>query len=657
MERQRPYHHELRDARPETLMQAQMYTPEALKPEGLAVNCHRMVSYGLAMPELMERYGDKAASLAHVLTPEHFSLILYAFAKMKHRHEGMLSAFAKHIPRRLPNFRPMSMSKLCSAYSKLRERDEGLFRRFGSEMPHKLPHFEGHQLVNVVNAYARLSIRDDLLFDDIADEVIQRPEELDASGLTLVANAFAHFRIKHPRLWPTLAEWLLQAYLDLRPLDVATVLNAFSAVDFLHDELFDVLMQYLTEPAVLSELEASSLGLALNALGRMRWAGSGHEEVLRTLGDHALQHLPMLESAGVTQLLHACTRLRPLGAHDALIEPLLARARVLVPEFGAQSLSLLVHSCAVLRRRDVPLLTLVAKAVPTHVSSFTPQALAITASGFARLEVRSEILFYLLAGEINEKMPLFSGQGVSMVLRAFGRLKIQNERLAQACRKQVRALADELTCAEVDAIEAGFRNLGALDAATEAFLRRTRREVAAAEPASAAAQRSGRSPGLDIHPGSDATDSLSMLHRLAAEAEAPARPVARTSAAEVSFAGPPAGDQLRSGGKAASPPAQSDGGPEQPDLWALWGAGDDAGAGAGRDDLGAATAPERLREYLARPERIGRRPPVNLKAGAPPKVEDAADGDELGDPTSTTGEAGVEPTRGRRRRRAQRADE
>eukprot|EP00913_Durusdinium_trenchii_P004891 g4540.t1 len=125
---------------------------------------------------------------------------------------------------------------------------------------------------------------------------------------------------------------------------------------------------------------------------------------------------------------------------------------------------------------EVPLLTKVAKCAAPLLPEFTPQALAITADSFAKLEVRSEILFYLLAEEILQKIPLFSGIG--LVLQAYGKLGINNQKLAQACRKHVRALSDELTLWEVDAIEEGFKKMGASDGSTVALLQKVRQRLA-----------------------------------------------------------------------------------------------------------------------------------------------------------------------------------
>mmetsp|Transcript_78182 Transcript_78182/g.148564 ORF Transcript_78182/g.148564 Transcript_78182/m.148564 type:complete len:715 (+) Transcript_78182:276-2420(+) len=619
-----PYRQEVLEASPDTLMHAQMYTPEVLKSENLALNCFRMVAFGLHMPELLDRYGERAAELASTLRPDQFSKILTAFARAEHRHEQMLQSFTRHIPARLPQFLPLDLSQTCNAYAKLREREENLFRRLSSEMPHKLPLFEPFQLKNVANAYARLSIRDDLLFDDIADEVLRRPQEFGPVDLYLLANAFATFRIRHPRLWLTLAEWLLQSYLDLNAVHVSVLLNAMSTVGFHHDALLDALMRSLSQEPLLGELDASTLTQALNALARLQWVSSvpadGSSDIvdpsaLTVLAERAVVLLPDLDPAGITRLLHACTRLPPLGSHASLVEGLLERAKPHVAEFNAQSLSLLVHCCAALRKRDVPLLTQVAKAVPGCIAEFTPQALAMTAQGFARLEVRSEILFYLLATEAIDKMPLFTGQGVGMLLRAFARLQVQNERLVQACRKQVRALAEELSLAELQMIEGGFRSLGALDGSTDALLRRQRRQLGVAQTAF----------GAPADPWT--TDEERLLTRLAEEPRTVRKPsVAGRHSTGGVFTEP--GSEMQPETPMAEDVAKGD---QQPDLWTLWGAdatGDTGGVkfqergkasqkastGPESDVLGGgageATPASRLREYLARPERAGRKPVV-----------------------------------------------
>ncbi|CAK0796387.1 unnamed protein product [Prorocentrum cordatum] len=226
-------------------------------------------------------------------------------------------------------------------------------------MPHKLPLFEGHELSKVANAYARLSMRDDLLFDDIADEIIRRPQELDAAALVLAANAFGHFRISHPRLWLVLSEWLLHSCLDLEAKDVAVLLNAFGAVGFHHEALLRALVHSLGEEPLLGEVEPGSLALALNALARLQWPGeagsAGVEEPLRRLAERAADTAGELGCIGAAQLLHACAQLRALRSDGRLLEGVLARARGVVSEMNAQSLSMVVNACAKMRTMN-PLL-------------------------------------------------------------------------------------------------------------------------------------------------------------------------------------------------------------------------------------------------------------------------------------------------------------
>ncbi|CAK9097984.1 unnamed protein product [Durusdinium trenchii] len=259
---------------------------------------------------------------------------------------------------------------------------------------------------------------------------------------------------------------------------------------------------------------------------------------------------------------------------------ILEQAGQQISKFPAQSLSLLVNACARLQKKDVPLLTKVAKCAAPLLPEFTPQALAITADSFAKLEVRSEILFYLLAEEILQKIPLFSGQGIGLVLQAYGKLGINNQKLAQACRKHVRALSDELTLWEVDAIEEGFKKMGASDGSTVALLQKVRQRLVV------------NTAEVD---GAWVEDDL--LERLAKEEELrmtkhrPEQDVEPKSIA----------------------PLQE---PAPLDLWDMWSNADKADdKSQGQDsfadsDDGTATSSSRLREYLARPEKVGRKPIV-----------------------------------------------
>ncbi|CAJ1347003.1 unnamed protein product [Effrenium voratum] len=264
-----------------------------------------------------------------------------------------------------------------------------------------------------------------------------------------------------------------------------------------------------------------------------------------------------------------------------MVEGILERAHEKLDTFPAQSLSLLVHACARMQQKDVPLLTKAAKCIAPLLPEFTAQALAMTAYSFAKIEVRSEILFYLLAEQIIQKMPLFSGQGVGLALQAYGKLQIDNKKLVQACRKHVRALSDELTLWEVDAIEQGFEKLNALDGSSAALLRSLRRRLGSQHPAQA-----------DLW--AEVEDSL--LRRMAEEPPATKTPAVPSEPSEPSA---PEREPRR------VPDASLD-------LWELWKNADKdvKEAPVEGPEEGAATPPSRLREYLARPQQVGPKPVV-----------------------------------------------
>eukprot|EP00439_Symbiodinium_sp_Y106_P081144 s633_g20.t1 len=322
---------------------------------------------------------------------------------------------------------------------------------------------------------------------------------------------------------------------------------------------------------------------------------SAERDALRAVAVLSKQVSTGLDSLGppsLMQLLHACARWKPLRSPD-LTEGILQNVSQRISEFQAQSLCLLVHSCSRLQQRDVRLLTQVAKAMAPQLSQFTPQALALAAHAFARLDVRSEILFYLMAEEIVQKMPLFSGQGVGLTLQAFGKLQIKNQKLVRACIKHVRALSEELTVQEVDAIEAGLQQLEMLDGSTDALLRSLRRKLM---------MQAAYSPEDD--PWEASAESL--LQRLSEDAE---MTVVRADSREYS---PTLPKQTSEDSVEESPERiQSDGGPA--DLWALWSSHphSEAVEGASPADVGSETAGAtpraKLKEYLSRPAQIGRK--------------------------------------------------
>ncbi|CAE8667769.1 unnamed protein product, partial [Polarella glacialis] len=199
-------------------------------------------------------------------------------------------------------------------------------------------------------------------------------------------------------------------------------------------------------------------------------------------------------------------------------------------------------------------------------------------------------------------------------------------KLVQACKKHVRALADELTLQEIDAIEAGLRDLDSLDSATESLLAKMRRLLKAT-------QSSARRPVVE-DPWASSEDA--MLRRLAEQPsyEAPVR----ARAAEV-----PNSAALREAEQVifgeASPSEASSATGEASDLWSLWSQADESSSSSGRRSkeskvtasgvqdaavgflpgegaVGSATPPSRLKDYLSRPERVGRRTVVLPSSGS-----------------------------------------
>ncbi|CAK0896403.1 unnamed protein product, partial [Prorocentrum cordatum] len=182
---------------------------------------------------------------------------------------------------------------------------------------------------------------------------------------------------------------------------------------------------------------------------------------------------------------------------------------------------------------------------------------------------------------------------------------------------------------------AGLGELGALDSSTEALLRRHRGRLALERAAGQAAPQAGAADPWAAAPGAE--EERGLLARAAQEEDdaQAVREVAWGPAVEGQQPAPrePPAD-------AASRPAE-DAGREQeerdedPDLWSLWnvgapgprsggvgaeGAAESPGMGA---DAGSATPPSRLREYLARPARLGRRAvDVSPAARRPQRVKD-----------------------------------
>lgn len=423
------------------------------------------------------------------------------------------------------------------------------------------------------------------------------------------------------------------------------VLNALGQVGFHHDQLVEAMARAVGEAPLILQLETHHLGIVLNALVRLRVTGEQYAEPLTALADRVVQVSEEIDVRGISMLLHACTKLQSLRHHEPVIECLLNRTRSHVADMDAQQLSMFVHALASLERPDGPLLAQVAKAVHPLAKDLTPQGLAMIAKGYARLGARSEILFYLLAGEMMEKMPLFEGRGIIMVLQAFGKLEVRNEKLLQAIRKQIRALYGELTLRDLDAIEKGFAALDALDDVTESMLRRQRRHVGEqgdADGEVSAARSQETADPLD--------DTANLLHRLAEEPDAPAAPL--QSAAAAANAEP-----VVSGLEASAPHAEDTDRPTE-DLWTLW--GQDDGRSAPTSAAEDATPRARLREYLARPERTGRRPVVlgdgevsSARPLGPAGPGLAEEGGEGGAPVRDA-QADDAPTGGGRKRRRQR---
>jgi len=476
-----PYHSEQKEASIEHLARGQLYTPEAMQTINLTEHLKQLVNFGYEEPSLLDRYGDRAAALSQGFKPKEIAIVLNAFARTRHYHKGLLEAFARSIPPRLPGFDPKALSLTCNAFAKFKtwakqnpQLVKKLFRRLSQEIPHKIPLFKPQHIANVAYSYAQLDIKDPLLFDDLVDEFLRRPEDFSAQELLMLTKAFARdTQVSDRRIqfWNTICHWLLEQRLDLEPRFMVMILNCLSKVNHGHKTLFDIFGQDLT--AAAKSLDFVSCCLTINAFGRMRQYDEGLFQELtkrlvlllsQPLGDvgHANLTASIIHSLG--KLLRPC----PEDLFLAISNTLQAHGDSLSP----QAVSNLVHGMARLKRKDATLLAWAAKIIAKKSDSFTPEALCVILYSYARLKVRSEVLVYLVSQQLLKahSLPKLSGQGLGMTLYALAKLKIEDERLINACKKQTRICGPALNEVEVCMIVHALSQLGKLDEQLSAVL-------------------------------------------------------------------------------------------------------------------------------------------------------------------------------------------
>ncbi|KYK67592.1 hypothetical protein TGPRC2_230630 [Toxoplasma gondii TgCatPRC2] len=69
--------------------------------------------------DLLEALGDRVGTLASDLTPQCAAALIFAFAKLGHRHGPLLYHIPEHVERFLPGYSLDQLAKVCFAYSKL----------------------------------------------------------------------------------------------------------------------------------------------------------------------------------------------------------------------------------------------------------------------------------------------------------------------------------------------------------------------------------------------------------------------------------------------------------------------------------------------------------------------------------------------------------
>jgi len=107
------------------------------------------------------------------LTPQHVSNIMYSFGKLGHRDDELLERICSHVPSRLWEFRPQNIANTVYATGKLGFYHEQLLSAVAEHLPYRLTECVSQDISNIIYSFGQLGYKDcEELLRSVRDYVV-----------------------------------------------------------------------------------------------------------------------------------------------------------------------------------------------------------------------------------------------------------------------------------------------------------------------------------------------------------------------------------------------------------------------------------------------------------------------------------------------------
>eukprot|EP00435_Cladocopium_sp_Y103_P024266 s2598_g5.t4 len=177
--------------------------------------------------EMMFRIAESTPAILgqklHDFNAAQLGELVYAYARLKLRHQLLLDVLKKRMIEVVKAMRPWHLALVANGFARLQTSDERFFTILASEICRQISEFDGKPLALVANAYARLEVRNRFLLELLGDEafrrrgvlffnapehVLQNVQAYTTDELCMVGRAYGHFQMAHTPLFECISETL-----------------------------------------------------------------------------------------------------------------------------------------------------------------------------------------------------------------------------------------------------------------------------------------------------------------------------------------------------------------------------------------------------------------------------------------------------------------
>lgn len=331
--------------------------------------------------ETFDVAAQRAARSSAYMDAKQLSLVLNAFARVKHKDTGLFRALLRHVPRRLKSFTARDLAVLLNAVAQL----PGLAADRGGQPGGPDP--QG------------------------SEERLELDELLEAVALRLPG--------------------MLQGA-DLHSL--ALILNAFAQLQFIQKDALDLISEELLSGQRLERATPRQLAMILNAAAKLQVHDPG---LLDALASSLRQRARSLDAQGLCMAANASAK---LGFGVETFQTLYAQVPRRLGALSGRQLAMLCHAWAKAHIHNDDLFSLLALPLTRHAGSLTAHEIAMTVYGFAHFRKAPSELFGPLLERFTALLSteVVSDRDLIMLSNALGRVNWRDEGIADALRRRAR---------------------------------------------------------------------------------------------------------------------------------------------------------------------------------------------------------------------------